>query len=54
MPLTHAMEASRMAPGSGPEAQGEALLAIRDLSVDFSVEGRTISPCRVPACPCIR
>ena len=43
MPLIHATEASRMASAPGPDTRGEALLAIRDLSVDFSVEGRTIA-----------
>ncbi|SFK11038.1 microcin C transport system ATP-binding protein [Desulfomicrobium apsheronum] len=43
MPLIHATEASRMSSSPGSEAQGEALLSIRDLNVDFSVEGRTIT-----------
>jgi microcin C transport system ATP-binding protein len=45
MPLIPATEASRTAsaPGSDSQAQGEALLTIRDLSVDFSVEDRTVT-----------
>lgn len=45
MLLIPATEASRTAatPDSGPGAQGEALLTIRDLSVDFSVEDRTVT-----------
>jgi microcin C transport system ATP-binding protein len=57
MPLIPATEASRTAsaPGSDSQAQGEALLTIRDLSVDFSVEDRTVTAVQGrSACPSIR
>ena len=45
MPLIPATEASQTQAASAPgtNAQGEALLTIRDLSVDFSVEDRTVT-----------
>jgi microcin C transport system ATP-binding protein len=45
MPLIHATEASPAPSASGPDSgvKEQALLTIRDLGVDFSVEGRTIS-----------